>query len=389
MSPGCRQPDHRHQLRRDLARPAIPIHFVKERTVTNAAGILLRRRQQRRACRIHQPQLIRIEPCRSCSCMLLSGARPRPACACHRARSGRRRRNLPGHPDRHEEGPARTPQRPRPARRTAAQLLPRDLSIIPARVMSNSSAVSTPSCRRRSASTTHMRYPPSSGNLPILPNTLSIHPRPYPVMTAARVCVKDMSAACLGGVAGVKSRSPPLRVREAQDLRPAPSPKHNGACRSAAVGPMPAFDLPIVIQVHVPALASCGVVPHQLISGRRSQQPHHEPPYLGHWAGQSGPFFSFGMFQPVVDTVPCPGLRRADQARPNLVVSVTACGDVLHHLLIPPRHRLAHPAGVKLSRPSARRLRAPRRRSRSATAPRAACGPAPQWRCAYRACFGP
>jgi len=25
------------------------------------------------------------------------------------------------------------------------------------------------------------------------------------------------------------------------------------------------------------------------------------------------------MSQPVVDAVPCPGLRRADQARPNLV----------------------------------------------------------------------
>jgi aspartate/methionine/tyrosine aminotransferase len=55
------------------------------------------------------------------------------------------------------------------------------------------------------------------------------------------------------------------------------------------------------------------------------------PPRFGQRAGQSGSFFSGacprtldpgGMFQPVVDAIPCPGLRRADQARPNLVISV-------------------------------------------------------------------
>jgi len=240
--------------------------------------------------------------------------------------------------------------------------------------------------RRRPPSTTHMRYPPSSGILLILPDSLSIPPRPYPVGIAAKRCVKDTSAACLGDEAGVKSRSPHKRVREAQDLRPASSPKHNRACRSAAIGPAPAWSFaPPVVQAHVPTRASCGVVPDQLISGRRSQRLHQEPPYAGQRAGQSGPFCSCGLFQPVVDAVPCPGLRRADQARPNLVVSVIAWRGA------PPS--AAAPAGSACDAnrviPSARRLQAPRRRSRSATAPRATCEPRQQSRCASPACSAP
>ena len=118
---------------------------------------------------------------------------------------------------------------------------------------------------------THMRYPPSSGILPLLPNSLSILPRPYPVVIAARVCVKDMSAACLGGGAGVKSRSPRKRVREAQDLRPAPPPKHNRACRSAAIGPAPACE---VCSVRRP-----GPRPSSCVMWRRATSTHIRSPF--------------------------------------------------------------------------------------------------------------
>jgi hypothetical protein len=176
------------------------------------------------------------------------------------------------------------------------------------------------------SSTSHMRCPPSSGILCGALVFLLIPSIPCPVAIAARRTVEGMSAAGLGDGAGVKSRSPRKRVREAQDLRPAPSPKHNRACHFGSDRPCEFPCLPS--KVHVPALASCGIVPHQLISGRRSQRPHQEPPYAGQRARQSGPFFSCGMFQPVVDAVPCPGLRQADQARPKLAISVISCRDI-------------------------------------------------------------
>ena len=197
---------------------------------------------------------------------------------------------------------------------------------------------------RRPASTTHMRYPPSSGNLPILPNTLSIHPRPYPVVTAARVCVKDMSAACLGGVAGVKSRSPPKRVREAQDLRPASSPKHNGACRSAAVGPTPACRSahPSSRSTSQPLrhVASCHINSYPVAArSSRTRNPHT----WGIGLGNRDHSLASACCSP--SWIRSRALDFGELIRPDRTSSslLPHAAMSLHHLLIPPRRRLAHP----------------------------------------------
>ena len=172
------------------------------------------------------------------------------------------------------------------------------------------------SCRRMPASTTHMRCPPSSGN--------SLISSPcVPCSIAAIECLNGITARGLGDGAGVKSRSPLAGARsaglEAGTVTQAHSFVSFGSDRSC----MRVRSARSSRSMSQPC-RPCGVAPHQLISGRRSQRPHHKPPCLGQRAGQSGSFFSYGMFQPVVDAIPCPGLRRADQARPNLVVSVIA-----------------------------------------------------------------
>ena len=73
MWPHVRQPDHVGELRRDLAGPAIAVHFDEKRPVAHPAGVQRRRRQQRRARRIRQPQLIEDGPVRNCSARLRSG----------------------------------------------------------------------------------------------------------------------------------------------------------------------------------------------------------------------------------------------------------------------------------------------------------------------------
>ena len=74
----------------------------------------------------------------------------------------------------------------------------------------------------------------------------------------APVCIEDTPAACLGDGAGVKSRSPRKRVRAAQDLRPAPSPKHNQPCRPAAIGPVRHLRLSSRSSPH-PYVAECHI----------------------------------------------------------------------------------------------------------------------------------
>jgi hypothetical protein len=136
---------------------------------------------------------------------------------------------------------------------------------------------------------------PSSGISPILPTL-------YLMTTTARACVEGTYAACLGDGAVVKSRGP--RARSAGRHRH-PSTivrvvRQRSVLRLLAV--RSARSSRSSSQPDTP----CGLVPHQLISGRRSQRPHQEPPYLGQQAGQTGPFFNYGMLQPVVDAVPCP-----------------------------------------------------------------------------------
>jgi hypothetical protein len=175
-------------------------------------------------------------------------------------------------------------------------------------------------------STPHMDIPLSSGFSPILLNSVLILSTPCPVQINADACGKGMLAACLSGGDGVKSRSPRKRVRQAQDLRPSPPLKQNGACHSATIGPAPArrltpSDGPGPRPNPMLHVASCHINSYPVAAPKRL---HQEPPYLGQRAGQTGPFFSYGLMQPVVDAVPCPGLRRADQARPNLVISIIA-----------------------------------------------------------------
>jgi hypothetical protein len=50
VCPRPRQPDDRHKRRRHLSRPAVPVHLVKKCSVSHPSGIMLRRRQKRRAC---------------------------------------------------------------------------------------------------------------------------------------------------------------------------------------------------------------------------------------------------------------------------------------------------------------------------------------------------
>ena len=177
-------------------------------------------------------------------------------------------------------------------------------------------SVQPPSCRRRPVSTTHMRCPPSSGN-----SLISWFSLPWSV--AAHGCLKGTPAPGLGGDAGVKSRRPLAGARsaglEAGITTQAQSFVSFGSDRSCSQ-----LHSALSSRCKSQPCRSCGVAPHQLISGRHSEWLHHKPPCLGQRAGRSGPFFHYGVFQPVVDAVPCPGLRRADQARPNLGVSVIA-----------------------------------------------------------------
>jgi hypothetical protein len=147
--------------------------------------------------------------------------------------------------------------------------------------------------------TTHMRCSPSSGISPILPISLPILPTPYLMTTIARACVEGTYAACLGDGAGVKSRSPRAGARsaglEAGTITQAQSFVSFGSDRSCGVMPVGfARSSRFSSQPDTP----CGLVPHQLISGRRSQRPHQEPPYLGQQAGQTGPFFNAACCSP-------------------------------------------------------------------------------------------
>src|ERR1017187_10189449 len=156
--------------------------------------------------------------------------------------------------------------------------------------MIDSSAIPTPSCRRRPVSTTHMRCPPSSGNSPITSSS-------FPWLFAAHECVNGTPASGLGDGGGFKSRSPlagaPSAGLEAATVTQAQSFVSFSSDRSC-VQLRSARSSRSMSQPWV----SCGVAPHQLISGRRSQRLHHEPPCLGQRAGQTGPFFSSACFSP-------------------------------------------------------------------------------------------
>ena len=80
--------------------------------------------------------------------------------------------------------------------------------LIPDVRMIDSPPIPTSSCRRRPASTTHMRCPPSSGN-----SLISSPSLPCPV--AAIECLNGTTAYGLGDGAGVKSRSPLAGARSA------------------------------------------------------------------------------------------------------------------------------------------------------------------------------
>jgi hypothetical protein len=189
-----------------------------------------------------------------------------------------------------------------------------------------------------------MGYSPSSGNLPLLPFSLSIYPRPYPVVIAARVCVKDMSAACLGGVAGVKSRSPRKRVREAQDLRPASSPKHNGVCRSAAVGPTRACRSahPSSRSTSQPVrhAASCHINSYPVAARSGCTRNPHT---WGSGLGNRDHSLASACCSP--SWVRSRALDFGELIRPDRTSSslLSHAAMSLHHPLVPPRHRPAHP----------------------------------------------
>ena len=90
---------------------------------------------------------------------------------------------------------------------------------------------------------------------------------------------KAPNAARLGGGVGVKSRSPLAGARsaglEAGTVTQAQSFVSFGRDRSCTCRLSP---LRPVVQVHVPAGGSCGVLPHQLISGRRALRPRTRNP---------------------------------------------------------------------------------------------------------------
>jgi len=149
---------------------------------------------------------------------------------------------------------------------------------------------------------------------------------PLCLAVTASGTVEGMSATGLGDGAGVKSRSPRKRVREAQDLRPAPSPKHNRACHLAAIGPAPRpAGRPRSMSQPWRHAASCHINSYPVaVRGGCTRNPHTR----GSGLGNRDHSLPAACLAPVVDAVPCPGLRQADQARPNLAISVTSCGDV-------------------------------------------------------------
>ena len=184
-----------------------------------------------------------------------------------------------------------------------------------------------------------MRCPPSSGN-----SLISWFSLPWSV--AAHGCLKGTPAPGLGGDAGVRVPPPvcgcPPRSTCGGNHHPSTIVR---VVRQRSV--LLAASLRPIVQMQVPALSVMRRrAAHQLISGRHSEWLHHKPPCLGQRAGRSGPpFFHYGVFQPVVDAVPCPGLRRAD---PGPTEPRCVC------------HRMARcsfivSSRVPLTRPSARR----------------------------------
>jgi hypothetical protein len=185
---------------------------------------------------------------------------------------------------------------------------------------------------------------------PAIHGSSEVSPRQVEIRSSRRLPFGDQlwrvsalngtAASGLGVGAGVKSQSPLAGARvaglEAGTNAQAPSFVSFSSDRSCASSLRPSSR-----SLSQPC-RPCGVAPHQLISGRRSRRPHHKPPCAGQRAGQSGSFFKYGIFQPDVDAIPCPGLRRADQARPNLVVSVIAWRDVPSSFRF--RRHLAHAA---------------------------------------------
>ena len=179
-------------------------------------------------------------------------------------------------------------------------------------------------------STTHMRRPPSSRILPV-PSTL------LPNRLRQSHASKTPRAACLGNEVGVKSRSPRAGARSAGlDAGLVTQTQSSVSCGSDQSCSCLECRSTIV-QIHVPALASCGVVPHQLISGplRVAAVPRN-PHARGNGPGDREPFFwsrrvsaRRGCGPRALDS------GGADQARPKLVISLSAFCDVLSSCLAP------------------------------------------------------
>ena len=106
MSPGRRQPNDRHEPRRHLARPAVAIHLVEERSVADTRpGSCCGAGRERCTRWIGQvaagPGWSRCEVAPPCSCRVVHHP---PACGCRRAKSARCHRSPPRHRDRREAG---------------------------------------------------------------------------------------------------------------------------------------------------------------------------------------------------------------------------------------------------------------------------------------------
>jgi hypothetical protein len=154
-----------------------------------------------------------------------------------------------------------------------------------------------------------------------------------------------------GAMITTRSGSTPRRHRPRSAATPPSrrrSPTHRRTLPTATTPPSPR-----------PA-AGLDPAPHQLISGRRSQRPHHEPPYLGQRAGWANGTILYGAcprtgsgghlsarrgYGPVPWTPAFAGagFGEADQAQPNLVVLVSAwCGVSPSSQLLPGSRDLQH-----------------------------------------------